>query len=278
MKEGISMDGTNTQTGVAAAGTFAIGGDLPVGRLGYGARDATPATLRRAVDLGVNLIDTADAYRNGRSEATITEALRPYPEGLVVATKGGYWDGRGWHVDGRPEHLRRSLEGSLRRLGLERADLYQLHVVDPGVPIEESVGALAELRSEGKIRHVGVSNVSVEDLERALRVVPVASVQNRYNLADRSSEAVLEACEREGIAFIPYAPLASGSLARPGGELDRIAGRRGVTPSQVALAWLLRRSPVVLPIPGTSSVEHLEENAAAAGLGLSEEEFFALTA
>ena len=273
----------------AAAGTFDIGGDLRVNRLGFGAMRITGkgiwgepenpeearAVLKRAVELGINLIDTADSYGPHVSERLIGETLHPYPEDLVIATKGGLLrDGPGqWRRDARPEHLREACEGSLKRLKLDRIDLYQLHRIDPRVPAEEPLGALAELREEGKIRHIGLSEVSVEQIQRAQQIVPIVSVQNRYNLTDRDSEDVLGFCEREGIGFIPWFPLATGDLARPGGPLDEIATRYGASPGQVALAWLLWRSPVMLPIPGTSSVEHLVENVAAASLELDEEEF-----
>jgi aryl-alcohol dehydrogenase-like predicted oxidoreductase len=273
----------------AAAGTFDIGGDLRVNRLGFGAMRITGkgiwgepenpeearAVLKRAVELGINLIDTADSYGPHVSERLIGETLHPYPEDLVIATKGGLLrDGPGqWRRDARPEHLREACEGSLKRLKLDRIDLYQLHRIDPRVPAEEPLGALAELREEGKIRHIGLSEVSVEQIQRAQQIVPIVSVQNRYNLTDRDSEDVLDFCEREGIGFIPWFPLATGDLARPGGPLDEIATRYGASPGQVALAWLLWRSPVILPIPGTSSVEHLVENVAAAALELDEEEF-----
>ena len=273
----------------AAAGTFDIGGDLRVNRLGFGAMRITGkgiwgepenpeearAVLKRAVELGINLIDTADSYGPHVSERLIGETLHPYPEDLVIATKGGLLrDGPGqWRRDARPEHLREACEGSLKRLKLDRIDLYQLHRIDPRVPAEEPLGALAELREEGKIRHIGLSEVSVEEIQRAQQIVPIVSVQNRYNLTDRDSEDVLDFCEREGIGFIPWFPLATGDLARPGGPLDEIATRYGASPGQVALAWLLWRSPVILPIPGTSSVEHLVENVAAASLELDEEEF-----
>ena len=276
------------------AGTFALGGDLEVDRLGFGAmritgrgiwgpppdRDAAHAVLRRALELGVTLIDTADSYGPHVSEELIAEALHPYPDGLVIATKGGMQrPGPGvWERDCRPERLKECCEASLRRLRLERIDLYQLHAVDPKVPLEDSVGALAELRAAGKIRHVGVSNVSVEQLARAREIVPVVSVQNRFNLADRASEDVLDACEPDGIGFIPWFPLATGDLAERGGPLARAAERHGAAPSQLALAWLLQRSPVMLPIPGTGSVEHLEENVAAAGLRLSQDELDELAA
>jgi pyridoxine 4-dehydrogenase len=265
--------------------TLTIGGDLEVRRLGFGAMrltgdgiwgppddpDHARAVLRRAVDLGVDLIDTADSYGPEVSENLIAEALHPYPDGLVIATKGGMrrtGPGR-WPRDARPERLKEACEASLRRLRLERIDLYQLHSPDPAVPFEDSVGALKDLQAEGKIRHVGISNVSVDQVERARELVDVATVQNRYNLADRHSEDVLDACERAGIGFIPWFPLATGELARPGGPLEDVARDHDATPGQVALAWLLGRSPVILPIPGTSTVEHLEENVAAADLNLS---------
>jgi aryl-alcohol dehydrogenase-like predicted oxidoreductase len=268
--------------------TFTIGGDLEVRRLGFGAMRITgdgiwgppddpegaKRLLRRVPELGVNLIDTADSYGPEVSENVIAEALSPYPDGLVIATKGGLLrTGPGqWPRDGRPEHLKEACEGSLRRLRVDRIDLYQLHSPDDRVPYEESVGALKDLQDEGKIRHVGVSNVSVDELEQARGIVEVVTVQNRYNLTDRSSEDVLEVCDEAGIGFIPWFPLAVGSLADKGGPLDEVAGRHGATPGQVALAWLLARSPVMLPIPGTSSIEHLEENVAAARLALAEDE------
>jgi pyridoxine 4-dehydrogenase len=275
------------------SGTFTLGGELTVNRLGFGAmrltgdgvwgeptdRDECKAVLRRAIELGVNFIDTADSYGPAVSEEIIAEALHPYPDDLVIATKGGFLrPGPGqWDADGRPEHLREACESSLRRLKVERIDLYQLHVPDPNVPYEESVGALKELQDEGKIRLIGVSNVSVEQLATARRIAEVVSVQNRYNLTDRATEDELDECERDGIGFIPWFPLAVGRLARPGGPLDEIAASHDATPSQVALAWLLRRSPVMLPIPGTSSVEHVEENVAAAGIELSEDELETLS-
>ena len=284
------MTDRDGKSNAAAAGTFALG-DLVVNRLGFGAMRLTGRgtlgepevpeearrVLRRAVELGVNLIDTADSYGPEVSERLISEALHPYPEDLVVATKGGYTrPGGRWVPDGRPEHLREACEGSLRRLKADRIDLYQFHTPDPRVPFEDSVWALALLRDEGKIRHVGLSNVGVRELEVALDIVPVASVQNRYNLTERSSEAVLQACEREEVGFIPWFPLATGRLARPGGPLDEIAARHDAAPPQVALAWLLAHSPVMLPIPGTSSVSHLEENVAAAALKLSDDEIATL--
>jgi pyridoxine 4-dehydrogenase len=286
------MTDQSARVDAAAAGTFDIGGDLRVNRLGFGAMRITGegiwgepenpeearAVLRRAVELGINLIDTADSYGPEVSERLIGETLYPYPEDLVIATKGGLLrDGPGqWRTDGRPEHLREACEGSLKRLKVDRIDLYQLHRIDSRVPAEESLQALAELREEGKIHHVGLSEVSVEEIQRAQEIVPIVSVQNRYNLTDRGSEDVLDFCEREGIGFIPWFPLATGDLARPGGPLDEIAARHDASPGQVALAWLLWRSPVMLPIPGTSSVEHLEENVAAASLELDEEELAAL--
>ncbi|CAL9661728.1 aldo/keto reductase [Streptomyces sp. Tu 3180] len=273
----------------ASSGTFILGGESEVNRIGYGTMQLTGPgvwgpfpdqaqgvrVLRRAVDLGVTLLDTADSYGPGTAEELLHKALHPYPEHVVIATKAGLTrPGPGqWRPDGRPEYLRRQAESSLRRLGLERITLFQLHRVDPAVPFEEQIGVLRELRDEGKIAHVGLSEVSVEELERARAIVPIASVQNLYNVAQRDSEQVLRYAEAHGIAFLPWFPLATGQLARPGGPLARTASRLGVTPSQAALAWLLRRSPVVLPIPGTSSVDHLEDNVAAAGLELSQADF-----
>jgi aryl-alcohol dehydrogenase-like predicted oxidoreductase len=239
------------------------------------------ALLRRAVDKGVSFIDTADSYGPGVSETLIARALHPYPAGLVIASKGGFIrPGPGsWAVDSRPEHLRRVCEESLRRLRLDRIELYQLHAVDYRVPIEESVGALVDLQRAGKIRHIGVSNVSADELSSARRVTEIVSVQNSYNLRDRSSDALLDVCAAAGIVFIPYYPLAKGRLtAAPGTPLDRIALHHHATPRQIALAWLLHRSPVMLPIPGTSSVAHLEENLEAASIRLSPEEFQRLAA
>jgi aryl-alcohol dehydrogenase-like predicted oxidoreductase len=231
-------------------------------------RDTAKRLLRRAVELGVNLIDTADTYGPEVSEQLIAEALHPYFDGLVIATKAGLRDGG---HDARPERLRECCEASLRRLKLERIALYQLHAPDPAVPLEESLGTLKDLQSEGKIQYVGISNVSTSELERARAVVDIVSVQNLYNLVDRASEDVLVLCERDGLAFIPWFPLADGTLAKRG-PLTSIAKRRGVGPSQVALAWLLRRSPVIVPVPGTSSIEHLEENMASPHYELSNEE------
>jgi aryl-alcohol dehydrogenase-like predicted oxidoreductase len=269
------------------AGELEIGGEITVNRLGFGAMRITGPgiwgepndpeearrVLRRAVELGINVIDTAHSYGPEVSERLIAEALHPYPDDLVIATKSGF-QRRGpgsWYPDGRPETIRRDCERSLELLRLDRIDLLQLHRVDPDVPIEESVGALGELQAEGKIRMIGLSNVSVEQLRRAQTVAQVVSVQNRYSVGDRGSEDVLELCEKEGIAFLPWYPLGAGSLARPGEA--RSGAVEASTPAQVAIAWLLRRSPVMVPIPGTSSVAHLEENVAAAGLRLSDEDF-----
>ena len=274
--------------------TFTIGGDLEVRRLGFGAMritgdgiwgppddpDEAKRLLRRVVELDVNLIDTADSYGPEVSEKLIAEALHPYPEDLVIATKGGLRrTGPGeWPRDADPKRLKECCEGSLRRLRLERIDVYQLHAPDPKVPLEDSLGALGDLQEEGKIRHIGVSNVSEQELDRARAVVDVVTVQNRYNLADRAAEGVLDACERAGIGFIPWFPLATGDLARPGGPLDELASAHEATPSQLALAWLLARSPNILPIPGTSSVEHFEENLAAERISLDDNEVERLAA
>lgn len=279
-----------------ASGLFTIGGDLNVYRLGFGAmritgpgiwgppadHDAAIAVLRRAVELGINLIDTADAYGPDVSENLIAEALYPYPENLVIATKGGLTrtGPNQWPADGRPEHLRQALEGSLKRLRLDRIDVYQFHRPDRNVPFEDSVGTLADMRREGKIRHVGLSNVTLDQLERAQRIVPIVTVQNHYNLADRASERMsvadsermIDVCAQQGIGFIPWAPLTSGRLAQPGGALDEIARSHNALPSQVAIAWLLHRSSSMLPIPGTASIEHLEQNVQGAALTLSDEE------
>ena len=273
--------------------SLTIGGDMVVNRLGYGAmrlcgpgvwgepRDPKGArkVLRRAIELGVTFIDTADAYGPEVNERFIAETLHPYPEGLVVATKGGLTRPRreAWDRDGRPEHLRAACEGSLKRLRLERIDLYQLHAPDPRVPFEDSVGTLAELRAEGKIRHIGISNVGVDELRKARRLAPIVSVQNRYNIADRSSEDVLAECTRDGIAFLPWYPLEAGGSAGAKGTLARVATLHEATPAQIAIAWLLARSPVMLPIPGTSSIAHLEENVAAARIRLSPEDLSVLS-
>jgi pyridoxine 4-dehydrogenase len=277
-----------------SSGTFTIGGDLEVNRLGFGAMrltgpgiwgepenpDECRAVLRRAVELGVNLIDTADSYGPEVSERLIGETLAPYPDGLVIATKGGFERPvpNRWEVNGRPEHLRQACEGSLRRLRLERIDLYQLHRIDSRVPLEDQLGTLSDLQREGKVRHIGLSEVSVDDLEQAREIVEIVSVQNRYNLENRGAEDVLERCERDQLAFVPWFPLGSGELAREGGPLDRAARELDATPGQVAIAWLLRRSPVMVPIPGTSRVAHLEENVAAAELELPDAVYEELTA
>jgi pyridoxine 4-dehydrogenase len=269
-----------------SSGTFYLSSDLPVRRLGFGTmrltgsgiwgepanREEAIAVLRRAVDLGITFIDTADSYGPEVAERLIALALFPYPRDLVIATKAGLQrPGPGkWVEDGRPEHLREACEGSLRRLRLDRIDLFQLHRIDPKVPLEDQIGALVDLQRQGKIRYIGLSEVNVEQIERVRRLTPIVSVQNRYNLVNRSSEDVLDYCTRADIGFIPWFPLATGNLARSGGPLARAAERLGAQPSQIALAWLLRRSPVMLPIPGTSSVAHLEENTAAASLLLDE--------
>ncbi|UGS36491.1 aldo/keto reductase [Capillimicrobium parvum] len=274
-------------TTAQASGTFKIGGDLEVTRLGYGAmritgegiwgpprdRDAALAVLRRLPELGVDFIDTADSYGPAISEELIGEALHPY-EGMTVATKAGFTrtGPQEWHTLGRPDYLRQQLELSRQRLGVDRIDLWQLHRIDPGTPADDQFQLLLEALDEGLVRHVGLSEVSVADIEAARAVVPIATVQNRYNLADRAAEDVLEYCEREGIGFIPWFPLAAGRLAQPGGAVAEIAAAHDATPGQVALAWLLQRSPVMLPIPGTGSVAHLEENVAAAGLQLTGDE------
>ncbi len=283
---------TSTTQPIATSGTFALGGDLTVHRLGYGAMqltgqgvwgepkdpDTAKAVLRRAVELGVDFIDTADSYGPYVSEDLIREALHPYGD-VVIATKGGLTrSGPGvWEQVGRPEYLRQCVEMSLRRLGVEQIALWQLHRIDGQVPVEDSLGAIKELQDAGKIKHVGLSQVSVAELEQARKVVEVVSVQNLYNLADRSSEDVLDHCEKESIGFIPWFPVASGELAKPGGVLDEIAKDHRATHAQLALAWLLRRSPVMLPIPGTSAVAHVEENCAAAEVELTDAEFQALS-
>jgi aryl-alcohol dehydrogenase-like predicted oxidoreductase len=264
--------------------TMTIGGDLPVHRLGFGAMRLTGApnwpdrgdaiaTARRAVELGVTFVDTADSYDLGDNEELVAEALHPYPPGVVIATKGGHVNvGRDWIPLGRPEYLRQQAELSLRRLRLGRIDLYQLHRIDPKVPLADQIGALRRLQDEGKVRHVGLSEVTVDQLVEAERITPIASVQNRYNLTDRAHEDVLEYCERRGIAFVPWRP-----IARATDPITSVAERLGVTPSQVALAWLLHRSPVMVPIPGTSSRAHLEENTAAANLTLDSHDLTQLT-
>jgi pyridoxine 4-dehydrogenase len=278
-------DHTSTAT---AAGTMTIGGDLTVNRLGYGAMrivgkgvwgfppdpEVAKNVLRHAVADGVNFIDTADSYGPNTSEELIAAALAPYPKDLVIATKGGLVrpGPDNWQRDCHPDHLRAALEGSLTRLRLDRIDLYQLHAADPRVPYAESVGALADMQKAGKIRHIGVSNVSVAQLAQARSIVTVVSVQNRYNFEDRSSEAVLDICERDGIAFLPWAPIGGTSPVRAG-VLERLARDHAATPLQIAIAWLLKRSRAMLPIPGTGSIAHLDENLASATIHLSDEEF-----
>ena len=288
------------QRPATASGTLTIGGDLTVYRLGFGSMRLTGpgiwgppadkqeaiAVLHRALELGVNLIDTADSYGPEVSESLIAEALYPYPKDLVIATKGGLLrTGPGqWPQDGRPEHLREALEGSLRRLRLDHIDIYQFHRPDPNVPFEDSVGTLAKMREEGKIRYVGLSNITIGQLLRAQKIMPIVTVQNHYNLAMRQSEQMtvseteemIDLCARQGIGFIPWSPLAFGELAHSGGILDQVAKRHGARPGQIALAWLLKRSSTMLPIPGTSSVNHLEENIAGATIRLSQEEFDAI--
>ncbi len=275
----------------AASGTVSLGGKLTVNRLGFGAmritgdgvwgppqdRAGAIAVLRRAVELGVNFIDTADSYGPNVSEELIAQALAPYPKDLVIATKGG-WNRPGpnqWTHDASPAHLREAVEGSLKRLRVDRIDVYQLHAPDPVVPLDASIEALANMQSQGKIRFVALSNVTVDHIERARRIVPIVSVQNRYSFADREWDHVVDYCERNDIAFIPWFPLGAGTVA--GKLLERIAESRRVKPIQVALAWLLKRSPIMLPIPGTSSISHLEENVQAASLQLTEDEYVELT-
>ncbi|AXH34366.1 oxidoreductase [Humibacter sp. BT305] len=284
-----------TDITASASGTFTLGGDLPVHRLGYGTmqltgkgvwgwpedREGAVRVLRRAVELGVNLIDTADVYGPYVTDAFIREALHPYADDLVIATKVGFTrQGPGqWTPVGRPEYIRQQTELNLRNLDVERIDLLQLHRIDPKVPVEETVGELKALQDEGKVRHIGLSEVSVEEIERARAVADIVSVQNLYNLTNRKSEDVLDYAAENGIAFIPWFPLATGELSGPGSVLSSIAAEHGSsTPSQLALAWLLRRSPVILPIPGTKSVEHLEENVAGAAITLTDEEFDRLSA
>jgi pyridoxine 4-dehydrogenase len=281
-------------TTATSSGTFDIAGVLPVTRLGYGTMQLTgpgvwgdPAdpdeavrVLQRAVELGVNFIDTADSYGPVVAEQLIKKALHPYVDGLVIATKAGLSrSGPGdWRALGRPEYLRQQAEMSLRNLGLDRIELFQLHRIDPKVPLADQVGELALLQSEGKIGHIGLSEVSVAELKAAEKIASIATVQNLYNVTNRSSEALLDYSEAHGIGFIPWFPLATGALARSGGPLQKIAARLGATPAQLALAWLLRRSPVMLPIPGTSSVAHLEDNLAAAAIELSDDDVAELTA
>jgi len=285
---------SSTTPTIAMNTTFKLGGDLAVNRLGFGAmritgegiwgwppdRENALKVLRRATGLGVDLIDTADAYGPDTSELLIAEALHPYPKGLVIATKGGLTrPGPGeWVPNCRPEHLKQAVEGSLKRLRLERIDLYQLHTVDPKVPIEESLGALKQMQDAGKIRHIGLSNVDPEEIVRARKIVPIVSVQNRYNIEDRKSENVLVYCEKENLGFLPWFPIGGGSGLKPENPVNLAAKAHGVSVYQVALAWLLARSPVMLPIPGTSSLAHLEDNVAAAKLKLTPEEWKAIDA
>jgi aryl-alcohol dehydrogenase-like predicted oxidoreductase len=281
-------------TATAVTKTFKLGGELEVNRLGYGAmritgegvwgepkdREAAKSVLRRAVELGVNFIDTADSYGPAVSERLIGEALAPYAAGTVIATKAGLTrqGPNKWLPVGRPEYLTQQVEMSLRWLQRDRLDLWQLHRIDTKVPVEESLGAIKRLQTAGKIRFIGLSEVTVEQIEQARKTVEIVSVQNEYNIGNRKSEAVLEYCDREGIAFIPWFPVAAGKLAAPGGKLDEVAKRHGATVSQLSLAWLLHRSPVMLPIPGTSSVAHLEENLKAADVVLGEDEMAELEA
>ena len=278
-----------TAVNAKASGTFAIGGDLTVNRLGYGAmritgdgiwgepkdREGAKKVLQRAVELGVNFVDTADSYGPEVSEQLIGEALAPYAKGVVIATKAGLTrqGPNQWLPVGRPEYLVQQVEMSLRRLKLERIDLWQLHRIDPKVPVEESLGAIKRLQEQGKIRHIGLSEVKPHEIDQARKVVEIVSVQNQYNLSDRQHEDVVEYCTKHKLAFIPWFPVASGKLAKPGGKLDAAAKAHGATVSQLSLAWLLHHSPVMLPIPGTSSVQHLEENIAAAGVKLSDAEW-----
>jgi pyridoxine 4-dehydrogenase len=274
----------------AAAGTIDLGGDLTVNRLGYGAmritgdgiwgdpksRDVAKDVLRRAVEIGVNFIDTADSYGPHVSEILIAEALHPYPEDLVIATKGGLVrpGPNNWQPDGRPEHLREALEGSLRHLRTDRIDLYQFHRVDPKVPLEDSIGALVELKAQGKIRHIGVSNFTEEQLRAAQRLTPVVSIQNRYNVDDRNSESLIDLCEQESLVFLPWAPIQNHEDNK---AVQEAAAKYAATPHQIVLAWMLARSPSILPIPGTGSVGHLDENVAAAGIELTPAEVAAIS-
>jgi pyridoxine 4-dehydrogenase len=280
----------SAQPTAAAAGTIDVGGDLTVNRLGFGAmritgsgvwgepasRDQAIATLKRVIELGTNFIDTADSYGPEVSETLIAEALHPYPEDLVIATKGGFLRSgpNQWNPDGRPEHLREACEGSLRRLRLEQIPLYQFHVPDPNVPLAESVGAIAELKAEGKIRHVGLSNVTEEQFREAVGITPIVSIQNRFNVTDRKSESIIDLCEQEGMVFLPWAPIqqTEGKVG-----VAVAAERHGVTQHQIVLAWLLAHSPAILPIPGTGSPAHAEENVAAAAIDLSRDELEAIS-
>jgi pyridoxine 4-dehydrogenase len=292
LKQASESKGIMTIPNATSAGTVSIGKDLTVNRLGFGAMRLTgegiwgapkdpeecKRVLRRLLELNVNFIDTADAYGPYVSETLIAEALHPYPKGLVIATKGGLTrqGPNEWLPVARAEYLRQCVEMSLRRLKVDRIDLYQLHRIDPRVPVEESLGELRKMQEEGKIHHIGVSETSVAEIEQARKIVPIVSVQNKYNITDRAHEDVVDYCEKNKLVFIPWFPLAAGSLTRPGGVLDNLAKAHNVTTSQIAIAWLLRRSPVMLPIPGTSKVKHLEENVASAELKLSDSEWKSL--
>jgi pyridoxine 4-dehydrogenase len=283
---------TTTTVNASASGVFKLGGDLPIHRLGFGAMRITgegiwgepkdpekaKQVLRRAIELGVNFIDTADAYGPEVSERLIAEALHPYPKDLVIATKGGLTRSgpNEWAPVGRPEYLRQQVELSLRRLKVERIDLWQLHRIDPKVPVEESLGVIKDLQKQGKIRHIGLSEVSPEEIDRAKKTVEIVSVQNLYNLSDRQHEKALQYCEKHNLGFIPWFPVAAGKLARTGGPLDVAAKRHDNTVAQLSIAWLLHHSPVMLPIPGTSSVDHLEENINSAAVSLSADEWKAI--
>jgi len=278
-----------TVANASASGTFLLGGDLSIHRLGYGAMRITgegiwgepkdpenaKRVLRRAIELGVNFIDTADSYGPDVSERLIAEALHPYPKDLVIATKGGFTRSgpNRWAAVGRPEYLRQCVEMSLRRLKLDRIDLWQLHRIDPKVPVEESLGAIREMQNQGKIRHVGLSEVSPEEIERAKKILPIVSVQNKYNLTERSYEKTLLYCQQHKLGFIPWFPVAAGKLAQPDGLLDKAAKKYHATVAQLSLAWLLHHSPVMLPIPGTTSIQHLEENVGASAIQLTDQEW-----
>jgi pyridoxine 4-dehydrogenase len=283
------MSTTQLEKPATRSGTFKIGGELPVVRLGFGSmrltgrgiwgepedHDECIAVLRRAVELGITLIDTADSYGPFVAERLIAEALHPYPKNLVIATKAGLQrpGPDQWIPDGRPQHLRERCEGTLKRLKVDRIDLFQLHRIDPKVPLEDQIGALLDLQREGKVRHLGLSEVTVPEIEQVRKLAPIATVQNLYNLSDRHSEAVLDYCTREGLGFIPWFPLATGNLAREGSRLADAARRLGASPGQIALAWLLKKSPVMLPIPGTSKVHHLESNTEAALIEIDDDLF-----
>ena len=288
------MSQTESIPSAVESGQFSFGGDLTVNRMGFGAmritgpgiwdepadREGAKTLLRRVVELGINFIETADSYGPAVSEDLIAEALFPYTDGLVIATKGGLTRSGPdqWQPVGRPEYLRQCVEMSLRRLKVERIDLYQLHRIDPAVPLADQIGVLTDLQKEGKIRHLGLSEVNVVQITEVQKLATIVSIQNLYNIANRQSEAVLHYCETNNLGFIPWFPVAAGELAKPGGILDTAAKQHGATVAQLALAWLLKRSPVMLPIPGTSSIKHLEENTGAAGLHIDDELFAQLTA